>query len=68
MAALAGAQVNHSARVTVTGQQMFTVGYRPETLQRVALGANADGGLVSVMHEAVAFLNANVMVREADSW
>ena len=33
---------------------MFTFGHRPATRQRVALGADADGTLEAVIHEAVA--------------
>ena len=32
---------------------MFTFGHRPETAQRVALGADRDGTLVAIIHEAV---------------
>ena len=40
-------------RVGLTRQQMFTIGYRPATLQRVALGAERDGRLTAVIHEAI---------------
>jgi xanthine dehydrogenase YagR molybdenum-binding subunit len=54
LAVLAARELKRSVRVTLTRQQMFTFGYRPCTLQRVALGANADGSLVSIMHDALA--------------
>jgi xanthine dehydrogenase YagR molybdenum-binding subunit len=41
-------------RVSLTRQQMFTFGHRPETWQRMRLGASADGRLQALAHEAVA--------------
>jgi xanthine dehydrogenase YagR molybdenum-binding subunit len=54
LAVLAARELKRSVRVTLTRQQMFTFGYRPNTLQRVALGANAEGSLVCIMHNALA--------------
>jgi xanthine dehydrogenase YagR molybdenum-binding subunit len=54
LAVLAARELKRSVRVTLTRQQMFTFGYRPHTLQRVALGANAEGSLVSIMHDSLA--------------
>ena len=54
LAVLAARELKRSVRVTLTRQQMFTFGYRPNTLQRVALGANAEGSLVSIKHDALA--------------
>ncbi len=35
--------------------QMFTnVGYRPEAIQKMALGASKDGKLTGISHEAIA--------------
>ena len=34
--------LKRSVRVVLTRQQMFSLGYRPATIQRVALGANAE--------------------------
>jgi xanthine dehydrogenase YagR molybdenum-binding subunit len=53
LAVLAARELKRPVRVNLTRQQMFTIGYRPATLQRVALGARSDGKLVSVMHEAL---------------
>jgi xanthine dehydrogenase YagR molybdenum-binding subunit len=39
-------------------QLFFTNGHRPETEQRVALGATADGKLVSIIHDAICQGNA----------
>jgi xanthine dehydrogenase YagR molybdenum-binding subunit len=38
----------------LTRQQMFTIGHRPETWQRVKLAAEWDGRLTAVVHEAIA--------------
>jgi xanthine dehydrogenase YagR molybdenum-binding subunit len=41
-------------KLALTRQQMFTVaGYRTPTLQRIRLGADVDGRIVSLSHEAV---------------
>ena len=54
MAVMAALQLKRSVKVTLTRQQMFTLGRRPYTLQRVALGAKADGTLKALKHLAVA--------------
>jgi xanthine dehydrogenase YagR molybdenum-binding subunit len=54
MAVMAAQELKRSVRVSLTRQQMFTFGHRPETIQRVALGASADGKLQSITHEAFA--------------
>lgn len=52
LAVMAALQLKRSVRVTLTRQQMFTFGYRPRTVQRLRLGASADGSLLAVSHEA----------------
>ncbi|MEJ2887876.1 xanthine dehydrogenase family protein molybdopterin-binding subunit [Actinomycetospora aeridis] len=43
-----------SVRYALTRQQMFDlVGYRPATVQHVALGADRDGRLTAITHDAV---------------
>ena len=54
LAVLAARELRRSVRVTLTRQQMFTFGYRPETFQRVALGGSRDGTLQAIVHEVVA--------------
>ena len=45
--------VKRPVRLTLTREQMFTlVGYRPLTIQRIGLGASADGKLVGITHES----------------
>lgn len=53
-AVMAALELKRSVRVTLTRQQMFSFGHRPETVQRVALGCEADGKLQSLIHEACA--------------
>jgi xanthine dehydrogenase YagR molybdenum-binding subunit len=54
LAVMAALELKRSVRVTLTRQQMFTLGRRPQTIQQVALGARADGTLQAIKHEAVA--------------
>lgn len=51
---MAAQALHRSVRVTLTRQQMFTFGYRPEATQRVALGADRRGHLTAIIHEATA--------------
>jgi len=52
LAAMAARAVARPVKLVVTRPQMFgSVGYRPQTIQRIALGAGHDGKLVSVLHE-----------------
>jgi xanthine dehydrogenase YagR molybdenum-binding subunit len=52
LAAMAARHVGRPVKLVLTRKQMFfTTGHRPRTLQRVALGATADGKLTSVLHE-----------------
>ena len=52
LAVMAARALKRSVRVALTRQQMFTIGYRPATLQRVALAAERDGSLSAIIHEA----------------
>jgi xanthine dehydrogenase YagR molybdenum-binding subunit len=53
LAVMAALQLKRSVRVTLTRQQMFTFGYRPNTLQQLRLGASADGRLQAVGHDVI---------------
>jgi xanthine dehydrogenase YagR molybdenum-binding subunit len=53
LAVMAALHLKRSVRVTLTRQQMFTFGYRPNTLQHLKLGATAEGRLVAVGHDVV---------------
>ncbi len=54
LAMMASRELKRSVRVSLTRQQMFTFGHRPETVQRVALGASAEGKLDAMIHEVTA--------------
>ena len=54
LAVLASLQLERSVRVTLTRDQMFSFGHRPETIQTVELGARQDGVLNAIRHEAIA--------------
>jgi xanthine dehydrogenase YagR molybdenum-binding subunit len=54
LAAMAARQVNRPVKLEVTRQQMFTSnGYRPRTIQKLALAAEADGKLVAIRHDGL---------------
>jgi xanthine dehydrogenase YagR molybdenum-binding subunit len=49
----AAKMVKRPVKLTLTREQMFTlVGYRPLTIQKIGLGATADGTLVGITHES----------------
>ena len=54
LAVLAARALQRSVRLVLTRQQMYALGYRPATIERLALGANADGTLDAITHEAIA--------------
>jgi len=52
LAAMAAKSVGRAVRLVVSRKQMFTsVGHRPNTIQKLALGADKDGRLTAVVHE-----------------
>lgn len=53
LATMAALQLKRSVRVTLTRQQMFTFGYRPETYQQVKLACDSDGKLQAIDHSAL---------------
>ena len=53
LAVLAALDLERSVRVVLTRDQMFTFGHRPLTIQTVSLGAEADGRLTAILHDAV---------------
>ncbi|WP_115572650.1 xanthine dehydrogenase family protein molybdopterin-binding subunit [Xanthomonas campestris] len=54
LAVMASILLDRSVRVVLTRQQMFTFGHRPETVQRLKLGADRNGTLRAIWHEAIA--------------
>ncbi|GLK79742.1 xanthine dehydrogenase family protein molybdopterin-binding subunit [Methylopila turkensis] len=53
LATMAALKLERSVRLVLTRAQMYTMGWRPDTLQTVALSASADGALTSISHHAV---------------
>ena len=54
LAAVAARATGRPVKIAVTRQQMFDLtGYRTPTIQRVRLGASADGRLTAISHEVV---------------
>jgi len=52
LTAMAAKMIGRAVKIALWRPQMWgSVGYRSPTVQRVALGANADGTLVSTIHE-----------------
>lgn len=53
-AIIAAKKLNRPVKVTLTRPQMFTmVGYRPQSWQKISLGANKDGMITGAVHEAI---------------
>jgi xanthine dehydrogenase YagR molybdenum-binding subunit len=53
LAVLGALKLERSVRLVLTRRQMYGLGYRPATIERLALGAKADGTLDSITHEAI---------------
>ncbi|KRR15903.1 aldehyde oxidase [Bradyrhizobium lablabi] len=51
---LAANALKRPVRVMLTRAQMYALGYRPASIERLALGANSGGTLDSMQHEAIA--------------
>lgn len=54
MAVLGAIKLKRPVRVTLTRQQMYSLGYRPATIERIRLGARKGGTLDAMTHEAIA--------------
>jgi xanthine dehydrogenase YagR molybdenum-binding subunit len=54
LAVLAAHALKRPVRVVLSRQQMYALGHRPATIERLALGARADGTLEAITHEAIA--------------
>ncbi len=55
IAALAARQLGRPVKLVLSRAQMYTVpGYRPHTIQTLALGARRDGTLTAIRHDATA--------------
>jgi xanthine dehydrogenase YagR molybdenum-binding subunit len=54
LAVLGANALRRPVRVMLTRAQMYALGYRPASIERLALGANSGGMLESMQHEAIA--------------
>jgi xanthine dehydrogenase YagR molybdenum-binding subunit len=54
LAVLGALALERSVRLVLTRQQMYGLGYRPATIERLSLGAKSDGTLEAITHEALA--------------
>jgi xanthine dehydrogenase YagR molybdenum-binding subunit len=54
LAVMAALDLKRSVRVSLTRQQMFSFGHRPNAIQNVSLGSTPDGTLEAVIHETIA--------------
>jgi xanthine dehydrogenase YagR molybdenum-binding subunit len=54
LAVLGTLALKRSVRLVLTRQQMYGLGYRPATIERLALGAKADGTLNVITHDTIA--------------
>lgn len=53
LAVMASLKLERSVRLVLTRGQMFTMGWRPDCLQTLSLGAEASGKLTSIRHHAI---------------
>jgi xanthine dehydrogenase YagR molybdenum-binding subunit len=54
LAVLGALALKRPVRVMLTRAQMYALGYRPASIERLALGASGGGTLESMQHEAIA--------------
>jgi xanthine dehydrogenase YagR molybdenum-binding subunit len=54
LAVLAARALQRSVRLVLSRPQMYSLSYRPGSIERVALGAKPDGTLDAITHEAIA--------------
>jgi xanthine dehydrogenase YagR molybdenum-binding subunit len=54
LATLGALALERAVRVVLTRAQMYTLGHRPASIERLALGAKASGTLEAISHEAIA--------------
>ncbi|MEE6305224.1 xanthine dehydrogenase family protein molybdopterin-binding subunit [Plantactinospora veratri] len=65
LAAMAARQVGRPVRLALTRQQIFgPVGYRTPVIQRIRLGADADGRLAAICHDAISQTSTSIEFAE----
>ncbi|MCF0057083.1 xanthine dehydrogenase family protein molybdopterin-binding subunit [Dyadobacter sp. CY356] len=52
MSVMAALELKRNVRVTLDRSQMFSFGYRPPTIQKTRFGADSDGHVTALNHEA----------------
>jgi xanthine dehydrogenase YagR molybdenum-binding subunit len=52
-AVMASLELKRSVRIVMSRQEMFTVGYRPDTLHTIGLACDGEGRLQAVTHDGV---------------
>lgn len=57
-AVMASLALKRSVRVTLSRQEMFTVGYRPDSLHTIGLACDNEGRLQAITHDGVAATSA----------
>src|SRR5947207_15325 len=69
LAVLGALALERSVRLVLTRQQMYGLGYRPATIERLAIGAKAGGTLDAITHEAIAITSQyEEFARNDTSW
>jgi xanthine dehydrogenase YagR molybdenum-binding subunit len=69
LAVLAARALERSVRIMLTRQQIFALGYRPGSIENVALGASAGGTLDAIKHELTAMTSRyEDFARDDVSW
>lgn len=53
LATMAALELKKSIKLSLTRQQMFSFGHRPNSIQNISLGAHSDGTLESLTHTAL---------------
>lgn len=53
LAVMAALDLKRSVKLSLTRQQMFSFGHRPNSIQNISLGAHSDGTLESLTHSAI---------------
>jgi xanthine dehydrogenase YagR molybdenum-binding subunit len=69
LAVLAARALKRSVRLVLTRRQMYSLGYRPGTIERLAIGAKPAGTLDAITHEAIAMTSEyEAFARNDTTW
>ena len=67
LAVMAARALQRSVRLVLSRPQMYSLGYRPRSIEHLALGAKADGSLDAVVHEAIGVTSRNEAFARKDT-